>query len=121
MAWQARELENAIMLEASKHGIVLGKNAKGMFRQLYSENKQKAGLLLPGSSDLIGWTSITITPAMVGSKVAIYTAAEIKAGRDTLKDDQANFLGQVSAAGGIAGVARSVEDFLEIIKNSSCK
>lgn len=30
------------------------------------------------SSDLIGWTTITITPAMVGKKVAIFTAIEVK-------------------------------------------
>lgn len=30
------------------------------------------------SSDLIGWTSVVITPEMVGKKVAIFTAIEVK-------------------------------------------
>ena len=37
----------------------------------------KAGLCV-GSSDLIGWTTKTISPDMVGQKVAIFTALEIK-------------------------------------------
>lgn len=63
-----------------------------------------------GTSDLIGWTSVVITPAMVGCRVAVYTAIETKkstGGRTS--DDQANFIGQVQKAGGIAGVANSPE------------
>ena len=30
------------------------------------------------SSDLVGWTSVVITPAMVGKTVAVFTAIEVK-------------------------------------------
>lgn len=63
-----------------------------------------------GTADLNGWTSVVITPAMVGCRVAVYTAIETKkstGGRTS--DDQANFIEQVQKAGGIAGVANSPE------------
>lgn len=61
-----------------------------------------------GTADLIGWTSITITPEMVGARVAVYTAIETKrttGGRTS--DAQAGFIAQVLKAGGIAGVANT--------------
>jgi len=67
--------------------------------------------LLPGSSDLIGFRSVTITPDMVGQKVAIFAALEIKVpgGHHPVTDDQRRFIAAIEAAGGIAGVARSPE------------
>ncbi|MEY8688400.1 MAG: hypothetical protein AB9M53_00790 [Leptothrix sp. (in: b-proteobacteria)] len=61
-----------------------------------------------GQSDLIGWTSIVITPEMVGCRVAVITAIECKretGGRTT--SQQLNFVDQVRAAGGISGVANT--------------
>ena len=58
--------------------------------------------LCKGSSDLIGWTQVTITPEMVGEKIAIFTAVELKTKNVKLTKEQANFLEQVKAAGGIA-------------------
>ena len=66
--------------------------------------------LQPGSSDLIGWTSRTITPEMVGTQVAIFTSIEVKTPTGRVKPEQQQWLDAVQAAGGIAGVARSVED-----------
>lgn len=65
--------------------------------------------LHPGSSDLIGWRSITITPDMVGQKVAVFTALEVKApgGTHKVTVEQHHFIQAVETAGGIAGVARS--------------
>lgn len=57
------------------------------------------GIPSRGGSDLIGW--------MPG---AVFTAVEIKVGRDRLTAEQAAWLEAVRAAGGIAGVVRTVED-----------
>lgn len=61
--------------------------------------------LCTGSSDLIGWRSITITPDMVGKTVAVFTAVETKTRFGRLSPDQANFLRVVHDAGGVAIIA----------------
>lgn len=66
--------------------------------------------LQPGSGDLIGWKRVTITPDMVGSTVAVFTSIEVKTATGRLRPEQQQWLDAVQAAGGIAGVARSVED-----------
>ena len=66
--------------------------------------------LARGSADLIGWSSVTITPDMVGQTVAVFTSIEVKSAAGRLRPEQQQWLDAVSAAGGIAGVARSVED-----------
>ena len=66
--------------------------------------------LQPGSADLIGWRTITITPEMVGQQVAVFTSIEVKSATGRLRPEQRQWMEAVQAAGGIAGVARSVED-----------
>jgi hypothetical protein len=66
--------------------------------------------LQPGSSDLIGWRTVTITPDMVGQRIAVFTSIEVKTATGRVKPEQQQWLDAVQAAGGIAGVARSVED-----------
>lgn len=73
-----------------------------------------AGLCV-GSSDLIGWRTITVTPEMVGQQVAVFVAVESKSLRGSAKEAQTNFIEAVRRAGGLAGVARSVEDAREIL------
>jgi len=66
--------------------------------------------LCPGSSDLIGWKTIEITPDMVGEKVAVFLAVEVKTVKGRVNKNQTNFLQEVSQAGGIAKIVRSVEE-----------
>jgi len=70
--------------------------------------------LCPGSSDLIGWRSIEITPDMVGKTLAIFCAVEVKTPTGRPTDDQKNFIQQVRAAGGLAGIARTVDEAVAI-------
>lgn len=63
-----------------------------------------------GACDLPGWTEIEVTPAMVGHKIAVFTSIETKRTKGgSTSDDQKNWMKQVRSAGGIAGVANSVE------------
>ena len=73
--------------------------------------------LCKGSSDLIGFHKMTITPEMVGRTVAIFTAVECKSptGKPTL--EQQNFIAFIRSQGGIAGIARSETDALTLIQN----
>ena len=71
--------------------------------------------LTPGSADLIGWQHITVTPEMVGRKLAVFTSIEVKAANGKLTPEQDNWRRVVSAAGGAAGVARSVAEAAAIL------
>jgi len=74
------------------------------------------GKPVAGTSDLVGWTQVLITPEMVGTRVAVFTCIETKrtkGGRTS--QDQQNFIDQVTRSGGIAGVANSPEAAKKII------
>jgi len=71
--------------------------------------------LCKGSADLIGWRSVTITPEMVGQQVAIFTSIEVKAATGRIRPEQQQWLNAVQAAGGIAGVARSVGEAMNLL------
>lgn len=70
-----------------------------------------------GACDLPGWTEVVITPAMVGCKVAVFTSMEIKSGTGSATAEQKNWQAQVKSAGGIAGIVRSAEEALNIVKS----
>ena len=71
--------------------------------------------LARGSADLIGWRTLVITPEMVGQRIAVFTSLEIKTPTGRLAPAQRHWLHAVHQAGGIAGVARSVQDALQIV------
>ncbi len=71
--------------------------------------------LTPGSADLIGWQHITVTPEMVGSKLAVFASIEVKGPSGRLTPEQDNWRRVVSSAGGAAGVARSVAEAAAIL------
>lgn len=58
--------------------------------------------LVPGSGDLIGWTTRTILPSDVGSKVAVFTSVEVKTATGSKRSNQINWQQQVERAGGVA-------------------
>jgi len=66
--------------------------------------------LCEGSSDLIGWRSLTITPEMVGERIAVFAALEVKSKTGRATAGQKNFCNRVIEAGGLAGIVRSLDD-----------
>lgn len=71
--------------------------------------------LTVGGSDIIGWTSRVVQPEDVGSRVALFTAIEVKSDTGRATEDQLRFIEAVQAAGGIAGVARSDDEARAIV------
>lgn len=67
----------------------------------------KAGV--KGMSDLCGWETITVTQEMVGQKIAVFHACEVKDGTNPTID-QLQFISTVAKAGGRGFIARSLED-----------
>lgn len=110
------KLMRDIQLRLSALGARVFRNNVGMLEDRGGQ-KVRYGLCV-GSSDLIGLVPMTITPEMVGKKIAIFTAVEVKTPTGRLTKEQADFLDAVKTAGGIAFVARSVEEAERFIKNS---
>lgn len=106
------KVQNAIRL-------ALGRGLVRLFRNNTGALKDQQGRLVTfglckGSSDLIGWRTTTITPDMVGRDLAVFVAIEVKdKGRAT--PEQLAFIDAVRKAGGLAGVARNIDEAQAII------
>jgi len=106
-------IQQQIRLACSRGPVRLHRNNTGTLRDQHGRPVQFG--LAKGSADLIGWTTRTITPDMVGQQVAVFTSIEVKSATGRLRPDQRQWMEAVQAAGGIAGVARSVEDAMGLI------
>ncbi len=117
MAKGETDIVHAIMLALSQQGVVVFKNVRGSFKPLYGDQNRviSAGLLCDGSSDLIGYTKVTVTPDMIGDTLAVFTAIEVKTPTGRPTEAQLNFVARVKERGGFAGISRSVEDALKIV------
>ena len=74
----------------------------------------KAGLCV-GSSDIIGFKSVEITPEMVGKTVAVFTAIEAKTKSGRASKEQIAFINMVNQKGGISFIATDEVEALELI------
>lgn len=74
--------------------------------------------LVKGSSDLIGWTPVEITPDMVGQTIAVFTGVEVKGPKTRTAPEQVTFRDNVLKAGGFAGITRTVEEALAVIRRN---
>jgi len=72
--------------------------------------------LAKGSADLVGWKTVTITPDMVGREVAVFASIEVKTPTGRPTQYQQAWLSAVQSAGGIAGIAKSLDDAEEILR-----
>ena len=105
-------VQNKIRLAVGSGDVRLFRNNTGALLDMQGR-LVKFGLC-KGSSDLIGFRSITITPDMVGQKIAVFSAIEVKdKGKVTV--DQKNFINIINNAGGYAGVAKNVNDAKKIL------
>lgn len=77
--------------------------------------------LPPGFSDVFGLVPVTITPDMVGQKVAVFFGLEVKTKTGRASTLQGNFLQAVNYNGGRAGVVRSAADALAVIQGDERK
>ena len=105
--------QQLIRLQCSNGPVRLYRNNCGVLRDQRGVPVRYG--LQPGSGDLIGWRTITITPEMVGQRVAVFASIEVKSTTGRVRQEQQQWLDAVQAAGGIAGVARSVEDAQQLL------
>ena len=116
----ATRIPKEVQLECSRCGSRMFVNTVGLFRTIRSDGSEAKLMtgLCKGSSDLIGWTPVTITPEDVGKQIAVFTAIEVKTGKATTTKEQKAFIKAVSEAGGIAAVARRAGDVEGILKGN---
>lgn len=120
------DIQNRILIELSKQGTVAFRINAGSFwageimsnkdNMLLMKNPRKIQGAPEGTSDIIGVTTVTVTPEMVGQRVGVFTAIEVKKPGENPKAHQKNFLKNMRDRGAIAGVARSPEDAVMILK-----
>ena len=122
-----RDIQNKILLAAgSRNDTRLfrqdvgngwqGKVAQHMDGRVILDYPRRVSYgLCKGSSDLIGWQTIEITPDMVGKKVARFVALEVKTPPGKVSPEQENFINRVNAAGGKAGVVKSEEEAVSLL------
>jgi hypothetical protein len=72
--------------------------------------------LVKGGSDLVGWQTVTVTPAMVGKPLAVFVAIEVKTPKGRMSPEQKNFLNNVRHAGGLGICVNSAEEVAEQVE-----
>ena len=108
-----QRIQQEIRIACSRGQTRLFRNNTGTLRDHHGRPVSFG--LCKGSADLIGWKRVTVTPEMVGNTVAVFASIEVKTAAGRLRPEQQQWLDAVQAAGGIAGVARSVEDAQRIM------
>lgn len=109
MAHQSEQsIQQLIRLKLSNGSVRLLRNNTGVLQDKNGRPVQFG--LAKGSADLIGWKTVTVTPEMVGQQVAVFTSIEVKTPTGRIRPEQEQWMKVVRGAGGIAGIARSVED-----------
>ena len=103
-----QRIQQEIRLACSRGPVRLYRNNTGTLRDQHGRPVTFG--LAKGSADLIGWTTRTITSDMVGQSIAVFTSIEVKTPTGRVSPEQHAWLAAVQAAGGIAGIARSVEE-----------
>lgn len=116
--------EKAVATQVDKvletHGVRVWRNNIGLARYNVKGKTWcvKYGVGGNGGSDLLGFMPITITPEMVGKRVAVFVAVETKREKGGKKTDaQQAFIDNIVAFGGLAGFASKWEDAIQIIKD----
>ena len=103
-----QQIQQEIRIACSNGDTRLFRNNTGTLKDANGRPVQFG--LCKGSADLIGWKRVRVTEEMVGTQVAVFASIEVKTATGRLRPEQQQWLDAVQAAGGIAGVARSVSD-----------
>jgi hypothetical protein len=101
--------------------VKLFSNIRGRFyTSLKNPRIVSAGCGPQGASDYLGWTEVTVTPDMVGKKIAIFTAAEIKRfdapNKVRATVEQIDFISLVNKCGGRAAIIDSMDDAKKLLE-----
>ena len=109
-------LQNEIRLGISSRcdDVVTFRNHAGALRD--QRGKMVTFGLSPGSPDLVGWKTVEVTADMIGQRLAVFVGIEVKMPGEKPRADQAHWLAQLEQAGGVAGVATSTDEAVDILQ-----
>lgn len=114
-----RDVLKLLQDAAAMMGVTLLRNNVGALQDRHGR-WVTYGVGGPGWPDTIGYQIVTVTPDMVGERIAVFVAVEAKReSGGVVSDRQTRVLEQLRQAGARAGVARSVEDLQRIL--NSCE
>lgn len=122
-------IKNLIMVAISKLGVKVFTNPvgnawQGVFLKRTPTGETILGPgarriqygLIKGSADLIGWKAVTVTPKMVGKKLAVFVGIEVKQPGKKPTPEQITFQNHLRADGAFCGVAASAEEAIAIVR-----
>jgi hypothetical protein len=108
-----QQIQQQIRIQLSRGPVRLWRNNTGTLLDRQGRPVQFG--LCKGAADLIGFRSITIGPEHVGQTMAVFAAVEVKSPTGRATPEQLAFIELVQGMGGLAGVARSVEDAASLL------
>ena len=82
----------------------------------FDHMKQLRYGLAPGSADLVGGATVLVTPEMVGQKLFVFLADEIKTPKGRFSSEQIAWLQTIKRLGGIVRNDRSRQSAVEFIE-----
>lgn len=122
------EIDQEIVLEAAKYGLVLERNNSGAFKDTTGRmvfyglgNVSKTHGQKLKSADRIGILPVLITPDMVGSTIGVFVAVEVKREgwtfnpKDKKEVAQSNWLSWIRQRGGLADFVQSIDDLKKLL------
>ena len=86
-----------------------GDRKKFVDRSLVLSNPRKIILAPKGTADILGLRAVTVTPEMVGKRIAQFVALEVKAGSEP-SPAQERFLETVTKLGAVGAFVASVSE-----------
>lgn len=110
-----KTIQSQCMIAAScDPDVLIFRQQSGSFRAMDSDRVVKIGV--PGMADSLLIVSTTITPEMVGQRVAIAAFAEFKTVTGRQSDAQRNFQRVVQNYGSVYRVIRTADDMRDMIE-----
>ena len=109
-------IQNKCRKAASQCGATLFRNTVGAAKM--ANGSYIVYGLGTGTSDLIGFVPVTVTQQMVGKKIAVFAAIEVKTPNKKPNEAQERFIKFINGEGGIAGYVTSDVELLQLISNA---
>ncbi len=110
-----KPLAAKLRIAAPKHNARLFRNQVGTYKLV--DGRYLTSGLGTGSPDLIGWKTVTVTPDMVGTKIAVFVGLELKTGKKKPTPPQLQWLRHIEESGGLGGLVYTEAEGIAFLKH----